>query len=297
MRGGRRLAVSVFCACAVLLGGRRSFFSYPAASRPLAVDPVLPFSQSGPRRSPLEAPDAGATAGSDGGGGAVLAAAALWAAARPRAPAPTAVAKADAPAESKATAAALLAEVVKDDRNLDTITALVRTLEEGFTFSTQGKLKRLLATTWRIDYASDEAALEPFLAGMVRQTPLGPLDVLEGVIPTFKVTGEFNFFEVTRPLGPFGNAKASLCGRWSITKDVLRWRASYMIDARGREKDVEKKMDVEARVSFVSPEAMILRTSPAPETAAGAEDRGLLVFARVPLKGALEELKVYTDEE
>jgi hypothetical protein len=205
------------------------------------------------------------------------------------------VAKADAPAESKATAAALLAEVVKDDRNLDTITALVRTLEEGFTFSTQGKLKRLLATTWRIDYASDEAALEPFLAGMVGKGPLPTF--LEGVIPTFKATGEFNFFEVTRPLGPFGNAKASLCGRWSITKDVLRWRASYIIDARGREKDVEKKMDVEARVSFVSPEALILRTAPAPENAAGAEDRGLLVFARVPLKGALEELKVYTDEE
>merc|ERR1719331_923756 len=117
-----------------------------------------------------------------------------------------------ADADAAAAANALLEEVKKErDRSIETIESLVRKLEES-ELPKKGKLKRAVTTTWRLDYASDDAAIAPFLTG-----PAGPLAVLEGVVHTMKPSGDFSSVEVKRPFGPFGNSKAELCGKWSLS--------------------------------------------------------------------------------
>lgn len=206
------------------------------------------------------------------------------------------------PATTKA-ADQLLEEVAKPERSLTTIAELVKTLEDAGLPPTAGKQKKALVGDWRVEYASDDAVIAPFLTG-----PLGPFTVLEGVIHSVKETGEFNSIEVKRRLGPFGNSKQTLGGRWSITSpakekrgavvgkaerggaaDVTtRWKASYLIDSSGRERDAPSSSEVnEARVAHASSRLLLLRI---PADSIG--EAGLLVFSKVQLKKVLDEFNV-----
>lgn len=189
-------------------------------------------------------------------------------------------------AEVDATAA-LLAEVAKPERALDAIARHVRTLEAEPLPATAGKWKRALGVDWRLEYAADEAAVAPFLSG---PSP-GPFAVVEGVLHRFKSAGEFASIEVKRNFGPFGgNSKVQLCGRWSLDGDRVRWKASYMINAQSREVDPPSSAGMnEGRVTHVSSNLLLLRVP------ADSAD-GLLVFSKVKLKDALEELKVDADD-
>lgn len=192
----------------------------------------------------------------------------------------------DASASTAATS--LLKEVLKTERSLEAIDGFVRELENIGLPPKAGKLKRTLSQAWKMEYASDDQSIQPFMTG-----PTGPLTVLEGIIHSIRETGEFETVEVKRAIGPFGNTKASLCGRWSQTDGVMRWRPSYMINGRGREVDPpgEAASVNEARISHLSTSCMLLRIP-----ADGASDRGLLVFSPVSLKEALSELKVDDDD-
>jgi len=194
------------------------------------------------------------------------------------------VAGAAGAASAASVEAALLAEVQKTERSLDIIAQSARTLENVELPRTAGKLKRALAASWLLEYASDEAALAPFLTGRS-----GPFTVVEGIVHTFEQEGDFSSIEVTRRIGPFGNSKNSLCGRWSVKNGYIRWKASYMLDSNGRERDPPKDAKVnEARVTYVSSQLLLLRNSS--DTSAG--DDGLLVFSRVNLEKTLDELRV-----
>ena len=216
---------------------------------------------------------------------------------------PAGISMTAAATESIKTADKLLAEVAKTERSLTVIASLVKMLEEESELpSTAGKQKRALAGSWKVEYASNEAAIAPFLTG-----PAGPFEVVEGVVHCIKESGEFSSIEVKRRVGPFGNSKQTLGGRWSLVapdsggigsradgkpRMQMRWKASYMIDARGREVDPPRSAGVhEARVAHASPQLLLLRIPPDSTDAAG-----LLVFSKVTLKAALEDLKVAEDE-
>ena len=193
---------------------------------------------------------------------------------------------AEASAEAMAAAAALLEEVAKEERSLSTIASLVSTLEAEPMVDKATKLKRALQADWKIEYASDSAAIQPFVTG-----PENPFAVTEGIVHRFKKTGEFETIEVRRKLGPFGNSKATLNGKYSFEKGALRWRASYALDARSRELPPPKGAGVaEMRVTHVSPSLLLLRPT--------ADESSLLIFARVEkLKEWLDELRVPDEEE
>lgn len=188
------------------------------------------------------------------------------------------------PAETAATKQ-LLDEVAKPERSLDTISGLVRTLEDMPMVEKASKLKRALAADWKLEYASDADAVQPFLTG-----PESPFAVVEGIVHRWKANGEFETIEVRRKLGPFGNSKAVLCGRFSVDGDSIRWRAAYMLDPRSREVPVPSGAGTgDMRVSYISPLLLLLRPA--------TDDTRLLLFARVEkLKSALDELRVSDDD-
>ena len=179
----------------------------------------------------------------------------------------------------------LLDEISKPERSLDTISRLVQTLENVPLIEKASKLKRALAADWKLEYASDADAVQPFLTG-----PESPFAVVEGIVHRWKSNGEFQTIEVRRKLGPFGNSKQMLCGKFSVNGDSIRWRATYILDARSREVPVPSGWGTaNMRVSYISPLLLLLRPS--------ADSSRLLLFARVEnLKSALEELRV-SDED
>lgn len=182
-----------------------------------------------------------------------------------------------------AAAAALLEEAAKEERNLGSIERQIATLEAS---ELPPKPRKALVADWELAYASDAAAVAPFVSGEGN----GPFQFVESVFFRLRPSDRFSSIEVLRRVGPFGNSKTSLCGAWSMPKGAaatLRWKASYTIDARGREVEPPSSATAahEAQVTHISPTLLILRRA--------ADAASFVVLSRVDsIDKSLEALAV-----
>lgn len=160
----------------------------------------------------------------------------------------------ESPAIKKARSA-LLEEVSRDERSLQSIASLLSTLETGV--PPPKKLKRAVLGDWKLVFASDEAAVAPFTAGGAS----GPFAVLEDVYMRLK-SDDVQAIEVIRKVGPFGNTAQSLFGKWSVAgADGFSWRTKYMVNENSREVEPPKDAPTAhaARATHVSAELLVLR--------------------------------------
>jgi hypothetical protein len=169
----------------------------------------------------------------------------------PRAPVPHLAVIADSAAEqAKKT---LLAEVVKDQRSMDTVRAAVATLAGA---PRPKKLKRALVGDWKLTFVSDEAALAPFVFSAAASSKFAKLEDVYLRLQQDAV----QFIEVVRSFGPWGgNAASALHGKWSADQDCLSWRNAYMITDKGREVDPPTAGEVRVTAAHVSEDVLILR--------------------------------------
>ena len=153
----------------------------------------------------------------------------------------------------------LLRECSKEERSLERIGTLVSELSTTAAV-TNSKAKRAIIGDWRLVFAGDAAALAPFTSGEVRP----PLGVLEDLFCRFEKGSSMKVIEVERRIGPFGNAKRSLVGKYSVASsgtdktERLRFKYLWMDDANGREAEPPTKNAIEAVVS-TSGSILILR--------------------------------------
>ena len=75
----------------------------------------------------------------------------------------------------------ILAEIAKEERSLEAIASALSVLEAAPPL----KLKRAVAGDWKLVFASDAAAVEPFSVG----TASGPFVVLEDIYHRMQTTG------------------------------------------------------------------------------------------------------------
>ena len=106
--------------------------------------------------------------------------------------------------------ATLLDQVNQTQRSLAAIDASVAALEAA---PPPKKLKSALQGDWKLTYASDEAAVEPFMTGIAD----GPFNVLEEVYLRLMTGDILQSIEVVRKIGPFGNTGIALNGKWSVS--------------------------------------------------------------------------------
>jgi len=158
------------------------------------------------------------------------------------------------------------------------IAELVATLEK--VPASAKKSKQTVLGDWKMKFAADHAAVDPFTAGAAK----GPFAVLEDVYCRMLSGDKFQFTEVVRKIGPFGNVAQSLHGRYSQSKggDALSLKLQYMIDERGR--GVSSPREVPARMewglTYCSPELLILRRA--------ADAQSYVIFEKLG-KGALQK--------
>jgi hypothetical protein len=146
----------------------------------------------------------------------------------------------------------LFDEIAKDQRSLPKISSLVGSLEDG---ATEALKKKSLQGQWKVLFASDEAAVQPLLAGASE----GPFNVLEEVYLRI-LSNNVQTTEVVRKIGPVGNAAVSLHGRFSVEGRALAWKPSFMIDERYREvAPPGGRARIEWSVGYVSSEVLLLR--------------------------------------
>ena len=219
--------------------------------------------------------------------------------------------------------AALLAEVSKPQRSLAAIAAHVATLEAA---PPPSKAKKAVQGDWKLTFASDEVAVEPFTTGAAS----GPFSVLEEVYHRMLSSDMVQSIEVVRKIGPFGNSARSLCGRFSVeggdakrgsgsskggggkagkaskgaakgaakgnvaastptAAPKLSWKSTFMIDERGREVDPPKECSVARRavVTHVSPQLLVMRVAQGGAEPTGASP-SYCVFTKMA-KGALKK--------
>ena len=86
----------------------------------------------------------------------------------------TAVIDAEEDAATQQARKTLLGEIEKEERSMDTIAASLATLEAS---PAAGKLKRAAVGDWKLVFASDQAAVAPFVTGASD----GPFNVLEDI--------------------------------------------------------------------------------------------------------------------
>ena len=149
---------------------------------------------------------------------------------------------------------ALLAEVARDERSLQSIASLLDTLETDV--PPPKKLKRAATGDWKLVFASDEAAVTPFTAGGAS----GPFAVLEDVFMRLK-GDDMQAIEIIRKVGPFGNTAQSLFAKWGVNEESFSWRTTYMVNQNSREVEPPKDMPTKhvARVTHASTELLVLR--------------------------------------
>mmetsp|Transcript_584 Transcript_584/g.1736 ORF Transcript_584/g.1736 Transcript_584/m.1736 type:complete len:241 (+) Transcript_584:67-789(+) len=197
----------------------------------------------------------------------------------------------------------LLRECSKDERSLERISTLVNELSAAASVS---KAKQAVLGDWRLVFAGDADALAPFTSGEVKP----PFGVVEDVFCRFEKGNSMKAIEVERRIGPFGNARRSLVGRYSVDTgknraDRLRFKYLWMDDYNGRERDPPVSAAVEAEVvaSQAEGSVLVLRlgqpqekgTTPADMTAGS-----ILVWSKLRAKELdrlLDELGVKKEDE
>lgn len=196
-------------------------------------------------------------------------------------------------------ASELLRECSKDERSLERISELVDELSSAAGVS---KAKRAVLGDWRLVFAEDADALAPFTSGEVKP----PFGIVEDVFCRFEKGSSMKAIEVERRIGPFGNSKRSLVGKYSVEAakdrpDRLRFKYLWMDDSNGRERDPPVTAAVEAEVVTGQGEGsvLVLRVG----DAKGAEDRAagsILVWSKLRAKELdrmLDELGVKKEDE
>lgn len=205
----------------------------------------------------------------------------------------------------------ILAEIEKEQRSLEAISSALAVLEAA---PLPSKLKRAVIGDWKLVFASDAAAVEPFSVGAAS----GPFVVLEDIFHRMQTTGDtvqsiegeldlaprprrsvvvdpaltlpFSpaLRTVVRKIGPFGNSCSSVNGRFSVgDDDSISWKAQYMIDERGREvKPSDGGMARKARATHVSPQLMVMRRD-------GAAD-SYVIFTKLGKGELKKELDAYS---
>ena len=192
----------------------------------------------------------------------------------------------------------LLAEVAKPQRSIPEINAAVKILEAA---PRPAKAKKAVQGDWKLIYASDEAAVQPFTTGSAG----GPFNVLEDVYHRI-LADSLQSVEVVRKIGPFGNSAQALCGKWSVAGDgkgsgkgsskkgeageapAMTWRVTYRIDERGREVDPPKDLPTShaAVATHVSKELLVLRVG-----SGGAGSPSYCVFSKTKKADILKVLE------
>jgi len=195
-----------------------------------------------------------------------------------------AVLEADETPAVKQARTALLSEIVKEQRSMETIASALATLEGS---PSPAKLKRAMVGDWKLVFASDGNALAPFATG----ASAGPFTVLEDIYHRIESLS-VQSLEVTRKIGPFGNSCNSLHGRWSFVtgdENLMSWKVQYMLDERGREVNAPGDgVARRARASHVSSSLLVLR----PEAEGAAQSYA--IFSRLGTGQLKKELDGYS---
>jgi hypothetical protein len=200
-------------------------------------------------------------------------------------------------------ASELLRECSKDERSLERISALVNKLSSAAGAS---KAKQAVLGDWRLVFAGDAAALAPFTSGEVKP----PFGIVEDVFCRFDKGSSMKSIEEERRIGPFGNAKRSLVGKYSVEAsrgqpDRLRFKYRWMDDPNGRERDPPTSAAVEAELiaSQAGDSVLVLRVGePRGNGAAPADGSAgsILVWSKLrpkELDRMLGELGVKKEDE
>jgi hypothetical protein len=197
----------------------------------------------------------------------------------------------------------LLRECSKDERSLERISALVNELSSAAGAS---KAKRTVLGDWRLVFAGDADALTPFNSGEVRP----PFGIIEDVFCRFEKGSSMRAIEVERRIGPFGNVKRSIVGKYSVETskdgaDRLRFKYLWMADQNGRERDppVTSAVEAELVATQAAGSVLVLRVGAPREQGAAPTDGAagsILVWSKLGAKEldkALDELGVKKEDE